>query len=276
MTEKIEGPGSAIGKITTSEDVITASQAGRLAGALGVDNPAIKKGDVLPNGWHAVFFPGLAPLSGLAEDGQPASNSRLPRRRIIGVRTEFHEPLLIGDDIVRETEVIDVVSHDYGAGPTILFKVRDRISSARGLAVIEERDFLSFEDGGPGELWPAPEMPADAAWRKSYDPTPVMMFRLSAVRYNSHRVHYDRDYAMKVEGYGGLLVPVTLVSFHMMELCREHAGGKTLKSFSYRSEQPIVDTGPYAVHGKLDGGHATLWATGPDGDLAVTGDATVG
>jgi hydroxyacyl-ACP dehydratase HTD2-like protein with hotdog domain len=30
---------------------------------------------------------------------------------------------------------------------------------------------------------------------------PVLLFRFSALTYNSHRIHYDREYARDVEGY---------------------------------------------------------------------------
>jgi 3-methylfumaryl-CoA hydratase len=32
------------------------------------------------------------------------------------------------------------------------------------------------------------------------------LFRFSALTYNAHRVHYDRNYATRVEGYRGLVV----------------------------------------------------------------------
>jgi 3-methylfumaryl-CoA hydratase len=33
-----------------------------------------------------------------------------------------------------------------------------------------------------------------------------MLFRYSALTGNTHRIHYDRDYATREEGYPGLLV----------------------------------------------------------------------
>ena len=103
-----------------------------------------------------------------------------------------------------------------------------------------------------------------------------MLFRLSASRYNSHRIHYDRDYATKVEGFAGLVVPVTLVSLLMMELCRAEAPDRPLKHFGYRSEKPVIDLGPFSVFGKLNGDSVAMWATDHEGDLAVTAEARLG
>lgn len=278
MADDLEDIKKIIGNKTTAEDVVTASQVGRLAATLGVEHPARTNGDPVPPGWHGVFSPGLVPLSRLGEDGQPKHGGAgqgppLPRRRIIGIRSTFHDALRVGDDITRETEILDVVIKDYGAGPTIVQKIRDSISTPRGLAVEEDRDFLSYADGGPCEMWPPPAMPENASWSKSYEPTPAMIFRISATRYNSHRIHYDRDYATKVEGYGGLVVPVTLVSFLMMEMCRAEAPDRPMRFFAYRSEKPVEDLGPYIVNGRLDGDDVTLWATDYAGDLSVTAEA---
>jgi len=103
-----------------------------------------------------------------------------------------------------------------------------------------------------------------------------MIFRLSAVRFNSHRIHYDRDYATKQEGYPGLVVPVTLVTFLMMEMCRAEAPDRPLASFSYRSEKPVFDLGPYSLFGAPEGDAVTLWATDYENDLAVTASAQAG
>jgi 3-methylfumaryl-CoA hydratase len=278
MTDDLEDLKKHIGNKHSSEDVVTASQVGRLAGALMVDHPAPNKGDAVPPGYHGVFFPGLAPLSNMRSDGQPKSGgpapaAPLPRRRIIGVRADFLDPMRVGDDITRDTEVTDVVIKDYGAGPTVVITIRDTISTPRSVSTIEERDFLSYTEDGPGEMWPAPVMPADPSWSKTYESSPVMIFRLSASRYNSHRIHYDRDYATKVEGFAGLVVPVTLVTYLMMELVRAEAPGRPLTYFGYRSEKPVIDLGPFSAFGKLDGDFAEMWATDYEGDLAVTAEA---
>jgi 3-methylfumaryl-CoA hydratase len=278
MSDELEDLKKHIGNKQSSEDVVTASQVGRLAGALGVDHPARNKGDAVPPGWHGVFFPGLAPLSNMREDGQPKSggpapSAPLPRRRIIGVRADFHDPMRVGDDIVRDTEVTDVVIGDYGAGPTLVITIRDSISTPRGLSAVEERDFLSHAMEGPGEMWPPPVMPQESAWSRTYESDPVMIFRLSAARYNAHRLHYDRDYTTKVEGFAGLVVPVTLVTFLMMELVRAEAPDRPMTYFGYRSEKPVIDLGPFSVFGTLNGDSVDMWATDYEGDLAVAAEA---
>ena len=80
MTDELGDKKKHIGNKHSSEDVVIASQVGRLAGALMVDHPARHRGDPVPAGWHGAFFPGVAPRSNMRTDGQPKSGTR-PRRR---------------------------------------------------------------------------------------------------------------------------------------------------------------------------------------------------
>ena len=60
-----------------------------------------------------------------------------------------------------------------------------------------------------------PVRPGDGDWVVEVDP--VLLFRYSALTYNAHRIHYDRDYA-RSEGYPGLLVHGPLQALLMAEL----------------------------------------------------------
>jgi 3-methylfumaryl-CoA hydratase len=281
MTDNLDDLQRFVGNSETSEDVITASQVGRLAVTLDVDHPAPNKGDAVPPGWHGVFFPALVPFERLRSDGQPAGGGvtpsvSLPRRRLVGVRGKYLDALRVGDEVTKLTEVAEIKIEEFGAGPTARVTVRETISSPRGTAVIDERDVLFFDESGPGDIDEPFLPPSSPAWQRTYESDPVMIFRLSAVRFNSHRVHYDRDYTTKEEGYPGLLVPVTLVSFLMMEMCRAEAPDRQLTSFSYQSEKPVFDLGPYKIFGAPEEDAVTMWTTDYQNDLAVTATARFG
>ena len=103
-------------------------------------------------------------------------------------------------------------------------------------------------------------------------PDAVLMFRFSALRFNGHRVHYDRDYAMGTEGCPGLMVPGGMISFMLLDLCREKLPGRLVTEFGYRTARPVFDTGPFTLAGSVvaKGNGVALWANGPDGKLAMT------
>jgi 3-methylfumaryl-CoA hydratase len=50
---------------------------------------------------------------------------------------------------------------------------------------------------------------------------PTLLLRFSALTYNAHRIHYDRDYARNVEGYPGLVVHGPLQALVMAEVAAE-------------------------------------------------------
>ena len=65
--------------------------------------------------------------------------------------------------------------------------------------------------------------------------TPVLLFRFSALTYNAHRIHYDREYA-RAEGYPGLVVHGPLQALLMAELARSRVrpGPSTRTGWSRR------------------------------------------
>ena len=81
------------------------------------------------------------------------------------------------------------------------------------------------------------------------EPNPPLLFRFSAIRFNSHRIHYDRDYVTKVEGLPGLVVQSSLVSQLLIEMCRSELPSRQLKSFGFTSVRQIYDTGKFTIAG---------------------------
>ena len=278
MSERLCDLRHHIGNTVTTEDVVTASQIGRLAAALDVDHPAPDEGDPIPPAWHGAFFPPLVKVSGLRKDGQPAGDGITPsvpleRRTLAGVSATFYSPILIGHRLTKVTEIVDIIVDEDPVNPNVLVIVRDNISSSGGLAVVEERKLSFFGGEGSGAAPALPIVPELTAWHRTYESNPAMLFSLSAVRYTTHRVHYDRDYTTKGEGLPGLVVPLTLVSALMLELCRTNVPELRIGSFSYRSVKRIFDRGPFTVYGQIEGSMATLWATDHEGSLAVIGEA---
>ncbi|MER5437690.1 acyl dehydratase [Streptomyces sp. NPDC002790] len=56
-------------------------------------------------------------------------------------------------------------------------------------------------------------------------PTTVQLFRYCAITWNSHRIHYDKDYAAS-EGYPDVLVQSHLHGAYLTSLCTDFAGEK--------------------------------------------------
>ncbi len=94
---------------------------------------------------------------------------------------------------------------------------------------------------------------------------PVLLFRFSAATWNSHRVHYDRDYA-RAEGYPGLLVQGPLLALLLSQEA-ERALGR-LRVVEFRAQSPVFDTDTVEVYLSATAGSCRVEARKQDGTLA--------
>jgi hydroxyacyl-ACP dehydratase HTD2-like protein with hotdog domain len=75
----------------------------------------------------------------------------------------------------------------------------------------------------------------------SYTPSSPLLFRYSALTYNGHKIHYDRDWTRNVEGHPDLVVHGPLTSTLLVELAARIAEekGRRLVQFDYRATSPV-------------------------------------
>jgi len=278
MAEALDSFKSYIGKSETATDVVTASGMVKFAATLGLDNPPLEKGSPIPPGWYGGLFPASHRPEKMRTDGQASGGGiappiPLPLRRIGGTRVSFHEPLRIGDDVTRKTEIADLQIDDGPNGAQVTVVERNSMSTSRGLCVVEERDMVMLSearaDAAPKTT---PAIPSSAKWNQTIEPNPPLLFRFSAIRFNSHRIHYDRDYVTKVEKLPGLVVQSSLISQLLMEMCRRELPSKRMTNFDFQNLRSVYDSdGKFTLHGNpsADGRTATLWALDAKGNLAM-------
>ncbi len=154
-----------------------------------------------------------------------------------------------------------------------------RISTPRGLALVEEYDTAFREDVKAGETSGIPKRDEPAAglpWTRTIHINEVSLFRFSAITFNPHRIHYDRPYAMGVEGYPGLVVHGPYSQHCLIDFVRDHNPGRLLKTFFMRARAPLFETEPFTLVGRpAEGGNGCeVWAVTPSGTIAM--QVTVG
>ena len=76
----------------------------------------------------------------------------------------------------------------------------------------------------------------------------MLLFRYSALTFNGHRIHYDRDYVTKVEGYPGLIFHGPLQAALIVEFAAKLHGGIAPKKFSYRGVQPLFEGSEFSIN----------------------------
>ncbi len=272
-----------IGRSASQHDVVTPTPIAALAATLDRDESAPVPGDMLPPLWHWLYFLPIHRLSSSGPDGHPARGDflppvSLPRRMWGGGRLEFQRPIRVGEAISRISRIRDVTVKTGRSGPLVFVTVRHEISAANLVAVTEEHDIVYRGNPGPGDAASAPNAaPGEPTWMRTIDPDPVLLFRYSALTLNSHRIHYDRQYATGVEGYPGLVVHGPLVATLLVDLLRRNLPRASMTHFSYRAAKPLFDTAPFSVCGRVGNNPGTLrlWAETPQHEVAMEATATL-
>ncbi|MGH7886853.1 MAG: acyl-CoA dehydrogenase, partial [Candidatus Binatia bacterium] len=121
----------------------------------------------------------------------------------------------------------------------------------------------------------SPAVPAEARWKRVFEPKAALLYRYSAIRFNSHRIHYDRDYVTKVERLPGLVVQTSLICQLLIEMCRSEAPNRPLSYFGFQTARQTYDTGNFTIAGlpSADGREATLWSVDSNGNVTMTATA---
>ncbi len=265
-----------VGRTQTVDDEMAPAAARGAAALFGRSDLEVATGRVLPALWHWFYFLPMADQARLSEDGHPERGDfmppvPLPRRMFAGARARFVRPLVLGRPARRVSEIRSVAMKRGRSGDLAFVTVGHTIHQDGAVCVEEERDIVYREAGG---AVPAPERAEPHAvdagvWEEWVEPDPPMLFRFSALTFNAHRIHYDRPYAMQVEGYPGLVVHGPLTAMLLAELVRQH-DRRPLAAFSFRGRAPLFDLSPVRLLGRPGGAKVELEARGGDDRRALT------
>jgi 3-methylfumaryl-CoA hydratase len=227
-------------------EVLQPEPAVALARLLGVDLPDLRTGG-LPLLWHWVYLLERPRQADLGADGHPIRGvipvPPAPGRRRMwgGGRVTRLGPLVVGREATRRTEVASCTDKEGRAGRLTVVVVRHTISQGGAARVVEEQDVLyraAVPASPRAEPEPVTPVPLESGeWPLRVDPT--LLFRFSALTYNAHRIHYDRDYARDVEGYPGLVIHGPLQALAMAECVR--GTGAHVMAIDYRLVAPLFD-----------------------------------
>jgi 3-methylfumaryl-CoA hydratase len=273
-----------IGRTETLHDHVRATPVAALAATLDRSPEWPPAGSVLPPLWHWLFFLPLHPHSEIGADGHPRRGGflppvPLPRRMWAGSQFEFRVPIRVGESIARTSTIEDVTVKSGRSGRLVFVKVRHDVCAQGDAepALREWHDIVYRESQGTGEAAAPAAAPAESSWRRRIEPDPVLLFRYSALTFNGHRIHYDRDYATRVEGYPGLVVHGPLIATLLMDLLRRERPDAWVTAFRFKAVRPLFDGRPFHVNGapSSDGREVHLWASDAEGALAMDAVASL-
>lgn len=169
------------------------------------------------------------------------------------------------------------ISEKTGSSGLLIFVEIAHEILASGIAAVTECQTLVYRAASTAAPTPRP---ADAVpdmsewqWHKSLTPSEPLLFRYSALTFNSHRIHYDLPYAVEAEHYRGLVVHGPLTATLLLDLVGQKLGANRLKHFSFRGQSPAFAGEPFHLVGKVEASSITLAAFGGDGRVVMSAEA---
>lgn len=240
---------SWIGKTETVQDYLTQSLIDRFRATL---DPHLWSGAV-PLGLHWCLTLPTTALSELSADGHAKKGGflppvPLPSRMWAGGEVLHHHDLIPNTLVTRTSTVSEIVAKQGKSGALVFVTVDSEYHCGKQLCISDRQD-LVFR--GHSTL-AKPAMPkgdpnTSNSLHNTITPDPVLLFRYSALTFNSHRIHYDRDYAQNAEGYDDLVVHGPLQATLLLNMAAK-ASGKPPKRFSYRGVAPVTLGAAVEIH----------------------------
>ncbi len=245
---------------------------------------------IMPQGIHFALCTPEAPTARLGEDGHPARDETpesflppfpMPRRMWASSKIAFHAPIAIGAVIERTSRVASVSEKDGGSGRLAFVDV-EHVTHANGTVAVIETQTLVYRDAATPDAPLSPPPPGDGqflpeGWdaHRAITPDARLLFRYSALTFNTHRIHYDAPYAEQVERYRGLVVHGPLTASLLLQLAAKALGENRLRTFAFRGLSPaIAGEALHLVMRAKDEGYE-LAAFAGDGRQVTAASATI-
>jgi 3-methylfumaryl-CoA hydratase len=223
---------SIINHPTKSNEICSLAMVRRVAAMLDLDTHTFSNGDLLPRGWHFFMLAGETRKSSLRKDGFPGFGIPIPDlglpRLLLGSRTvSYQDDIVIGSEVERISFVKSISEKTSSSGPMTIVNIQHelRTVSASSPAIIETQTYILLSDkSGQTKVEKKPLVPILSKYQKQIVPDETLLFQYSALGFNSHKIHLDRDYSKNVEGLPDLVVNGGLATLLLTEFIRIELG----------------------------------------------------
>jgi 3-methylfumaryl-CoA hydratase len=265
-----------IGKSENRSESMAPEQLQRFEAMLNRDPHSISKNSELSPCSHWSYFTPLDLHSNIAVDGHAMKGDflppvDLPKRFWAGGKILFKKPLLTEIPAEKKSTITAIDEKEGSSGKLCFVTIRHQISAKGSVAIDEEQQIVYREESEKG-AHPIRTHPLDIDpdWKKMTKPDSVLLFRFSALTFNSHRIHFDQDYVRNVEGYPNLVVHGPLLLVLMLDAFKNKHDGKVIENVEYKAVGPIYLDEQITICGKsVDNHRVELRAAGSDGNIAM-------
>lgn len=248
----------------------------RVAAMLDLDPESITEGQPLPRGWQFILLGADTRKSDLRRDGFPGLGVPMPDlglpRLLLGGRTvDYFQEIPVGALIKRASSIKNLTHKLGAAGPMAVVTIAHELFALGGFtpAIVETQTYLLLPaKNSATEPSSSDSLTVTAEKIKVIVPDETLLFQYSALGFNSHKIHIDKNYARDVEGFPELVVNGGLITLLLTEFLRNELE-LTPTSFKIKHIAPLYCGRPITLAAKLDMGVCRLTAHNDQGIIAA-------
>ena len=269
--------------IQEADDVCALPLVRRLSATLDIDPGQWREGDALPRGWHLALFSVDTRQSKMRADGFAGLGVTLPDLglpRIVfgGRKIRFQGDIPIGAALKRRSRLLSVMPKEGRSGRFAVCSIQHEIflSGAHQPVVVELHDYVMREAAAPAQDGAAKAATTSTSampepqFRRVVTPDEMLLFRISAIMFNPHRIHYDQPYATSAEAYPALVVNGSVSSLLLLEFFRAESGCEP-ESLALRNAGLAFCGRPLRLNAIADGRQWRVWVDDENGQLVLEG-----
>ena len=248
----------------------------------------LKKLEALYDGaphWSKTHLPELAhwvycqPIDFQSQIGPDGHSKRgdfippitLPRRMWVSSDVWFYEPLPLEQNLHRQSQITKIEPKTNHYGEALIFLTIQHNIKGEKEGFVKEDQHIVYRDFSD-----KPQKAGRVAVKEPHRAKSVCFdigqtFRFSAISFNAHRIHYDRDFARE-EGYPALVVHGPFLAFSLLNhylFCQSEAKtpAPPIEFFHFRAERPLFEN-KTAFLCFLD---KELWVENEDREILMSG-----
>jgi len=263
-----------VGKQQRVTDELSPANTNMLFATLN-DPQKLGKGDHLPPLFHWLHFNPIPSTENLKPDGHEKLGVFLPpvpypRRMWAGSKVTFLSPVVLGT-LAERISTIESVSFKSGkSGPLCFVNVKHSISQ-HGVECLTDTHTIVYREANNSVAVAKSIVDGGVVSEEfNHSVSSIVMFRYSALTFNSHRIHYDHDYVREQEGYPGLVVHGPLMATLLMRHALATHPEKVPTEFSFRGLAPMFEDEKFRINEKATGTASDLSLQKYDGTDCVS------
>jgi 3-methylfumaryl-CoA hydratase len=147
-------------------------------------------------------------------------------RLLLGGRTvSYNSNIVIGSVVERTSFVKNITEKINSSGPMVIVTIQHELRpiDEEIASIIETQTYILLNDKSiQTNIEKMP--PVLTKFQKQFVPDETLLFQYSALGFNSHKIHLDKDYTRNIEGLTDLVVNGGLATLLLTEFVRTEIG----------------------------------------------------